>query len=218
MRVMALLLALALLPASAFAQWNTQPRWDFSVGAIYQESESASGENGSFLNMNSDWGLGISFNYAWTSRFSLGADIDWLSPDYQTLLVSDENPEDSLFIDHSASQFNTRIKGTFNLTDGPLVPYVQLGIGWTWLDSNVADGPPQTGCWWHPWWGYICSNFYQTYSSTEFTYGGALGLKYNLPGNASFVNLSYDYWPIDTSGSRADPSLSNWRLTYGWRF
>ena len=134
------------------------------------------------------------------------------------MLINDEDPAESLNISHTASQWNTRLKGTFNFVEeGPLVPYVQLGIGWTFLDSNVADGPPQTGCWWHPWWGYICENFYRTYSSTEFSYGGALGIRYEMPGN-SFLNLSYDYWELDTGGSRANPSLESWRLQYGWRF
>jgi len=218
MRAIFTILVAIFLPASALAQWGGEPKWDFSIGAIYQESVTSSGQNGSYVNMDGEVGLGVSFNYAWTPRLSLGADLDWVSPDYQTLIVSDDDPNDSLFIDHSASQFNGRIKGTFNLTDGPFVPYLQVGIGWTWFDSNVADGPPQTGCWWHPWWGYICQNFFRTFSSTEFSYGGALGLKYNLPGNRSFLNLSYDYWLLDTGSDRADPELSNVRLTYGWRF
>ncbi len=217
MRAIALTIIAALLPASAMAQFG-EPKWDFSIGAVYQESQFAGGLEGSSVSMDSELGIGISFNYALSSRFSLGADMDFISPDYTAILVSEDDPTETLRIDHSASQFNGRIKGTFNFADGPLVPYAQVGFGWTWFDSNVADGPPQTGCWWHPWWGYICSNFYQTYQSTEFSYGGAAGLKYNLPGNASFINLSYDYWELDTGGDRANPSLTNWRLTYGWRF
>ena len=34
----------------------------------------------------------------------------------------------------------------------------------------------------------------------------------------SFINLSYDYWELDTGGSRANPTLDSWRLQYGWRF
>ncbi len=49
------------------------------------------------------------------------------------------------------------------------------------------------------------------------TFGGALGVRYELRGG-SFLNLSYDYWEIDAGGDRANPSLTNWRLTYGWRF
>ena len=164
-----------------------------------------------------DLGAVSVLNYNFTRRFALGADLDFVSPDYRAVLVSDEDPSQSIEINHSASQFNGRIKGTFNLTDGPFVPFLQLGFGWTNFDSNVADGPPVTGCWWHPWWGYICSNFFRTYSSTELTYGGALGLRYEMVGN-SFINLSYDYWELDTSGDRATPALEQWRLTYGWRF
>jgi hypothetical protein len=100
---------------------------------------------------------------------------------------------------------------------GPLVPYAQLGFGWTWLDANVSRGPPVTGCWWHPWWGYICENYDQTYSSTEFSYGGSLGLRYELQGG-SFLNLSFDYWELDSGSRRATPKLEGLRLQYGSRF
>ncbi len=217
MRAIALTIIAALLPASAMAQFG-EPKWDFSIGAVYQESQFSGGLEGSSLSMDSELGFGVSFNYAFSSRFSLGADMDFISPDYTAILVSEDDPTDTLQIDHSASQFNGRIKGTFNFTEGPLVPYVQLGFGWTWFDSNVANGPPEIGCWWHPWWGYICQNFYRTFSSTETTYGGALGLKYQLPGNRSFINFAYDYWLLDTGNDRADPELRSFRLTYGWRF
>ncbi|MEE4164162.1 MAG: porin family protein [Woeseiaceae bacterium] len=217
-RVLALV-AVFLIPSIASAQfYSGEPKWDFAVGATYQNSLSAGGGNGSSLSVDGELGFSVSINYNFNSRFALGADFDWLRPDYRAVLVNDEDPTESLNISHTASQWNSRIKGRFNFVkEGPLVPYAQLGIGWTFLDSNVADGPPVTGCWWHPWWGYICENFYQTYSSTEFSYGGALGIRYELPGN-SYINLSYDYWELDTGGSRANPSFDSWRLQYGWRF
>jgi opacity protein-like surface antigen len=217
-RILALAAAF-LVPSLASAQFYAgEPKWDFAVGASYQNGLSAGGGNGSSLKVDGELGFNVSINYNFNSRFALGADLDWLRPDYSAVLINDEDPAESLDISHTASQWNTRLKGTFNFVeDGPLVPYVQLGIGWTYLDSNVADGPPQTGCWWHPWWGYICENFYQTYDSTEFSYGGALGMRYEFAGN-SFVNLSYDYWELDTGSSRADLSLDSWRLQYGWRF
>ena len=219
MRRLASLLIFFLLPSFAAAQfYSGQPKWDFAVTGVYQLSDSSPGSNGSGLEIDSEFGFGMSFNYNFNRRFGLGADLEWLRPDYRARLVSEDDPDDVLDIKHTASQFNGRIKGTLNFVEeGPLVPYVQLGVGWTWFDSNVADGPPVTGCWWHPWWGYICQNFYRTYSSTELTYGGALGLRYELAGN-SFINLSYDYWELDTGGDRANPALESWRLQYGWRF
>ena len=213
------LAAICLGPSLAAAQYyGSDIGWDFSIGAIYQDSQSAAGRNGSRLSVDSALGLGLSMNYSLNSRFALGADFDWLRPDYSAVLVNDENPAETLLVDHRATQWNSRFKGTFNFTEqGPLVPYAQLGFGWTWLDSNVSSGPPVTGCWWHPWWGYICENYYQTYNSTEFSYGGALGLRYELQGG-SFLNLSFDYWELDTGGSRANPKLESVRLQYGWRF
>lgn len=97
------------------------------------------------------------------------------------------------------------------------MPFVEDGIGWSYIDSNVASGPPQGICWWHPWWGYICELFVDTLSSTEFSYGGALGFRYELVGN-SFVKASYNYWLLDTGGPRVDPILETFRIEYGWRF
>jgi len=214
MRRLTAILVVMLLPALASAQ-GFRNQWEWSVAGIYQESESTGTVGGSSLNINSDVGLGFSFNYLFTEKFMLGADIEWLSPDYKATLLDDQGQ--TTVIDHEFSQFNGRIKATYNFTDGPFTPYVEGGIGWTYVDSNVADGPPITGCWWHPWWGYICSNFYSTFSETSFSYGGALGLRYRLRGG-TIIKLSYNNWEIDGSGEAPDPTLNAARLEFAWGF
>ncbi len=170
--ILTILAALLLTPAAAFAQYYSGgSNWDFSIGAIYQTGKSAGGSNDSSLRTSDEVGLGLTLGYKLNRWFTIGGDLDYLSPRYSAVLVSENDPTDTINIDHRATQFNGRIKGTFNFTEGPFIPYAQLGIGWSSFDSNVADGPPQTGCWWHPWWGYICSNYYRTYGSTEFSYG-----------------------------------------------
>lgn len=204
-------------PVLVNAQGNRAGTWEWSFAGIYQDSSSDSGAGGSSLSVDSDWGLGFGFNYNFSNRFALGADLEWLSPDYTAVLISDEVPQQTETIRHNLSQFNGRIKGTWNMMDGPFTPYLEAGIGWTYIDSNVADGPPQTGCWWHPWWGYICSNFWNTYDSTEFSYGGALGLRYIFRGG-SFLKLSVNYYELDTGGDRSKPTLNAARLEFGWTF
>jgi opacity protein-like surface antigen len=101
----------------------------------------------------------------------------------------------------------------WNFTDGPFTPYVQAGIGWTNIDSNVADGPPTTGCWWDPWWGYVCRSSYSTYDDTNFSYGAGVGLRYEFGyGQRTFVKASYNIQIID---DRADPEYDIWRLEIG---
>lgn len=213
-----LIAALALtMPALAFAQTNRAGSWEWSVVAVYQDSASSGAEGGSNLAVDNELGLGIGFGYNFTNKLSLGVDLEWLRPDYTATLISDASPPENSVINHTMSQFNGRIKGTLTFLETPLSPYVEAGIGWSYFDSNIADGPPITGCWWHPWWGYICENYYSTFSSTEFTYGGALGLRYMMRGGVTLKLSVNQYW-IDVGNAGADPELNAARLEVGWTF
>jgi len=213
-------LLLVLLPTLTFAQGYSRDRaktWDFSIGGIYQDGDSPDGTGGSSLDLKSDLGIAFNIGYNFTSKLALSADFDFLSPKYTAIIADENDPTNTRRIDHKFSQFNGRIKGTFHLLDGPFTPFAELGAGWTYIDSNVADGPPVTGCWWHPWWGYICSGYYRTYSQTEFSYGGALGLRYELAGG-SFIRGSYSTYRLDVGGDAAEPTLNAIKLEYGWSF
>ena len=85
----------------------------------------------------------------------------WARPDYNAVLVPDDGSPD-IDIRHTANIWTGQLNGTFVFTDKAVSPFVEAGLGWTNFDSNVASEPPITGCWWDPWWGYICSNFYST--------------------------------------------------------
>jgi len=217
MKKLILATSILILPALASAQYNNSraQSWDFSVGAIYQGGASSKGDGGSTFEVRDNWGFGFNVGYHFNNRFALGADFDFLRPGYTATIVNVDNPSEIRVIDHRASQFNGRLKATLNLMDGPLVPFVEAGFGWSYIDSNVASGPPVTGCWWHPWWGYICSNYYNTFSGTESSYGGGLGLRYELRGNA-FVRASYNYWILNVGDT--EPDLDGFRIEYGWRF
>jgi opacity protein-like surface antigen len=226
MRKYLLTILVLTVPAVSMAQGYGNSRaqtWDFSVGGIYQFSGSSDGEMNSSLDIDSELGLGFNVGYNLNSHLNISADFEFLRPDYTAKLITQPDPNPGNLpptettIKHRLSQFNGRLKGTYYLTEGPLVPYVEAGLGWTYIDSNVADSPPQGFCWWHPWWGYICESFVSTFSSTEFTYGGALGLRYELSGQ-SFIKASYNWWKLDTGSERSDPQLESIRIEYGWRF
>jgi opacity protein-like surface antigen len=213
-----LIAALALtMPALAFAQTNRANSWEWSVAAIYQDSAGSGAEGGSNLKLDNELGFGLNFGYNFTNKLALSGDFEWLRPDFTATLVEDAPTPSSTTVRHTMSQFNGRIKGTLTFLETPLSPYVEAGIGWSYFDSNVADGPPITGCWWHPWWGYICENFYSTFSSTEFSYGGALGLRYILRGGMTLKLSVNQYW-IDVGSAGGDPELNAARLEFGWSF
>jgi len=190
--------------------------WEWSFAGIYQYKENAGGAGGSSLEVDPALGIGINFAYNVTDHFSVGMDFEFLRPDYQVTLVTDTGERQ--VIDHSFSQFNGRLKGAYYFMDGPVTPYLEAGMGWSYFDSNVADGPPSTGCYWHPYWGYVCNSYYSTYTATEFTYGGALGVRYEMQ-NGTLLKLSYNTWVINTGGGDAvEPDLAALRLEFGWRF
>lgn len=228
MRIL-LVALMTLLPMLAQAQSFRVPGapqpWYLSISAIYQDSLSAGGNGGtatnapdtSSLNVSSELGFGLNFGYNFNEHFALGLDIEYIRPDYKATLAPEDPADDPIFIDHELTQWNWRIKGTWNLTEGPFVPYVDFGYGWTNVDSNVIDGPPITGCWWDPWWGYVCDNFYSTFSSTETSWGGAVGLRYDL-SMEGFLRLSWNRWELESGGNSSDLTLESIRLEYGWTF
>ncbi len=217
MRTLLMVASLAALPGLAFAQGNRAGAWEWSLAAVYQDSASSGAEGGSNLKLDNELGLGISFGYNFTNKLSVGADLEWLRPDFTATLINENDPSDRRQIRHTMSQFNGRIKGTLTFLSSPLSPFVEAGIGWSFFDSNVADGPPITGCWWHPWWGYICSNFYSTFSSTEFSYGAALGLRYIMRGGMTMKLSVNQYW-VDAGNAGGGPELNAARLEIGWSF
>jgi len=143
MRVLVVVL-FALAPALSSAQ--SAQSWDFSIGAIYQDSLSVGGEGGpetptpdtSSLSVKSELGFTANFTYNINEHFAVGLDIDYLKPDYTAILVSEDPADADVRIDHSLTQWNGRLKGTWNITEGPLVPYVDFGYGWTNIDAPVV--------------------------------------------------------------------------------
>ena len=190
-------------------------RWEGSIQLIGNGSESSNGENGSSLEVDSEIGLGFAVGYNFNSQFSLNFDASFIKPDYKAVFNTEE--DGLVSVDHDMSIFNGQINGVWNMRDAPLTPYLQAGIGWTYIDSNVSDGPPSTGCWWDPWFGYVCRNFYSSYDDTSFSYGAGVGVRYEF-GYRNFVKASYNRFEVDISGDGADPQLDIWRLEFGRMF
>ncbi|MDH5226648.1 MAG: porin family protein, partial [Gammaproteobacteria bacterium] len=191
--------------------------WDFQLGGIYQLSESVKGKGGSSLDMDSELGITFGLGYNLSDRLALGAEFNYLRPDYTAIIADADDPSVKQRVDHTLTQFDFRFKGTYNFLDGPFTPFVEAGFGWSQLDSNVAKGPPVTGCWWHPYWGYVCSNYYRTFSGTDFEYGGSLGMRYEFRGG-SFIRADYSLYKLDVGGKTSSAQLDAFKLQYGWSF
>ncbi len=216
-RVIILVAALA-LSSTAVAQQSTRNQmWDFGLLVGNLSGDTIEGADDSSLETSSAAIYGFNFAYNFNSHFALGGELSWAKPDYDATIIPDDGIGDPEVIRHTANLFSYGFKGTFNLLKGPLTPYAELGIGWTEMDSNVSDQPPITGCWWDPWWGYVCDTFWSTYSKTRETYSGALGVRWDLDNGVSLKG-SYGVMQVDTSKATSDAKLDYYRVDLAWRF
>ena len=202
------------LGAMGSAYADRDGKWEFTGSILAVGSEDSSGRNGASLDVDSavGWGFGVTYNF--NSRFAVGLDTFIAQPDYVAVFNSED--DGLVSFKHKLDFYNTNINATFYLSEGRLAPYVQAGIGWSYVDSNVSNGRPQTGCWWDPWWGYVCANFYDTFDDTSFSYGGAVGLRLEL-GQGLFLKGSYNYTELNTDAD-TDPSFNSFKVELGWSF
>ena len=219
-RVLVLVAALAISSTALAQQNNRSDTWQFDLVVGNLDGDTLSGENGSSIETDNTTIFGLAINYNFNSHWALGGELTWGSPDYDAVIIPDDgfgNPLPPQTIRHEMDLFSYMFKGTFNLLEGPITPYAELGFGWTEMDSNVADQPPITGCWWDPWWGYICNTYVSTFTKTRETLTGALGIRWDL-GNGMTLKGSYGMMRIDTSRASENAEMNYYRLDVGWRF
>jgi opacity protein-like surface antigen len=183
---------------SAYADRDTG--WEFGGELIYQDSVDIESENGS-ASLDSDVGIALTFGYRLNERVEVTFGLDWNTIDYSANTTSPDFPALDIAIEGEAETFTPRVGLNFNFMDGPITPYVSGMIGYAFIDTNVPDGPPETGCWWDPFWGtYICGTWQDTRSSEEFVYGLGAGVRWDV-NDAWSVRFGYDKRWLDSDAS-----------------
>jgi opacity protein-like surface antigen len=177
--------------------------WEAGLVTQYQNSSDLLGEQGSSIEIDGTWGWGFALGYNLSSRWHFGYRFTMNKPDYSATIVPEEPEEPDQTIDYQMTKYAHAFNATFHFFDGPLTPYLQAGVGWTKLDSNIINRPPVTGCWWDPWWGYICSTSWTTYDTSAFSYNAGLGLRWDL-NSAFFTRMSYNREWVDLDAGSMD--------------
>jgi opacity protein-like surface antigen len=215
MKRLIILLVLLILSTSVHAQrFNKKNEneairyetWEVSLLMQYQTSTDTQGEQGSSLEIDSGWGWGFGIGYNWTENWNLSYRFSLNKPDYSATIVPEDPEEETQTLNYDMSKYSHQFNVTYHFMDGPITPYVQAGVGWTKLDSNVPSQPPTTGCWWDPWWGYICTTTWDTFKTSKFTYNVGAGLRWDINGamflrgawNRQFISLDNGDLDFDT--------------------
>ncbi len=212
-----LLLVLITLSSSVFAQrFNKQntsygardSRFEATFLLNYHNSTSVDGENGASLDIDSKAGWGITLGWNWTAKLNTAYKLTLTKPGYSATIIPEDPTEPPQTIDYTMSKITHQLNATYNFRDKPFTPFVQVGAGVTTLDSNVPSRPPVTGCWWDPWWGYVCSTTWSTFKTTKFSYNLGLGLRWDV-NNFFFTRASYNKeWVSLKSGSLSFDTLT----------
>ena len=196
-----------------------QDRYEFTLQPRYVASKTIDFDGGTSIDTDADLGFGFGFGYNFTNKFAMHLDWSWSSVNYKARIgttdsggISTGTTTASGTLDASTFALNL----SYYFLEGPLTPFVLGGIGWTWVDSNVPSGLPQTGCWWDPWYGYICTSYQDTYAKDYFSYSLGLGGRWDVtPGFFLRGSVVWQWMDIGEAGSTDFPGG---RLDIGFMF
>lgn len=208
--------AILLLPLVATAQTERAGNWEAGFHVAAYSSLSLSGFRGAAMEVESSLAYGFSGAYNFTDRIAVGMDATWRSPDYRATFAPD-GPGAFSVLNATMDVARIQFKGIYYFLDSNVTPFVEAGYGWTRIDSNIIEGPPITGCWWDPWWGFICQTSYNTYAETEPTWGGAFGIRWDTRGDIA-LRGSIGSLTLDRGRGVDNSSVDTMQLEVVWRF
>ena len=211
----ALLLAVFAGPRAADAQ-DREDRWELTLGSFYQLGTSIDGQEGSGIDTDDDFGLSFGGAFNFSDRLAARFGLQWAGVGYDATAMD----EDGLPVRISGSYDSFTLSGNlvYFLSETQLAPYVGAGIGWTWIDTRIPNGPPYTWCWWDPWWGYVCSTSYPTETINAFSYQALAGFRYTFDSDRTFLQLGYTSQWMDFDSASGTPRFDVITLDFGWIF
>lgn len=206
-----------LLQQTALAQSTGRAgQLESRFGFLFQNSSEADFNGGTTADFDSDVGFRLGLGYHYTDHVEFGLNLGVGQTDYKADIAGDESGE-SFRAKGDLDYTTLTVDGTWNLLSGPFSPLVTGSIGWTWVDTNIASGPPETGCWWDPWWGYVCTSFQDTRTIDGFSYGLGVGARYDVTDTVAVLG-SYRITWIDFDEAESTPDFDGFELSFGWKF
>jgi opacity protein-like surface antigen len=189
--------------------------WEFRIGPVFTESKNVSFDGGSNADVKSTTGIKIGTGYYVSDHLIVGGNFSYAQPDFNGTARSSTG---GTSLEGGRADFSTLMfDASYTLLEGPIKPFGAVGLGWNWVHTNIATGPPQTGCWWDPWYGYVCSGYQPTHSSSNFAYQVGAGVKFNFSRQFA-IDVAYKYTWIDLEHASSTPGIGSVELLFLWRF
>jgi len=219
MKRMALLACLAgmAVAQSAVAQSaDREGMWETRLGLAFQNSADVDFEGGTTAELESGTGFRLGFGYHYTDNIEFGVNFGFDQVDYEAAVAGDD-PGEFLGVKGELEYTSMMFDATWNMLSGPFSPFVVGALGWTWVDTNIATELPQTGCWWDPWWGYVCTSWQDTKTIDGLSYQLGVGARYDFSDTFA-VHGSYRMTWVDFGNAEGTPDFDGFELSIGWKF
>lgn len=192
--------------------------WEFALQYVHQDDESIDSRYGATateVDSQNGWGFRLGYNF--NNRLNLSFEANSIKPRYSATLPPAEGETEQRQVRHKLTMTNFNLNLGYFFFDGPISPFVQAGIGRTHIDSNISDGNYYTGCWWDPWWGYVCSTYGSTYDASGWSYNAAAGLNWDITDTV-FLRGSISRQWLDLNKVSKTPEFDSGKFELGYRF
>jgi len=191
-------------------------RWEARIGLTSANSTTVDFAGGTTADIDGGLGFTAGLAYHYNDRLQFGSTFSYDQKDYVGQLAG-ADPGDTFAIEGSLDSMTLMVDGAYNFLTGPLTPFVSAGVGWSWVDTNISSEPPTVGCWWNPWWGYICTSYQNTRTVDGLAYEAGVGVRYDFSYNL-VVDGSYKMRWVDFENATGKPSFDSFQLNLGWKF
>jgi opacity protein-like surface antigen len=201
-RIMLLLLVLVVSAGSVMAEngpTNRDKTWDFTIQTRYAGEQVHNGDGGSTATLESDLGWGLGFAYNLNENFNVGFAMTWKNANYTATVVPEADPADTRTYSNWMDMGTLALTAEWNVLPKKFTPYLNGAIGWTLLDTNIA-ADIYGGCYYDPWWGYVCGTGTSTYGSDAMSYSIGVGLRLEIVESA-FLKIGYEYDGVSHEGT-----------------
>lgn len=191
-------------------------KWEVRLGALFQDKTDASFDGGTTVDIDSNAGVRLGISRHLSQHFELGFNLDLRETDYEANITGDA-PGELFPVSGELEYTNVSLDATYNLMSGKFTPFLFASAGWSWVDTNISTDPPEAGCWWDPWWGFVCDSFRDTRTVDGFTSDAGVGLR--LDFNESYaLNASYRRTWHDWDHASEKVDVDSYALTLGFKF
>jgi opacity protein-like surface antigen len=191
-------------------------RWEALAGINYSGTTDIDFEGGTTAEVKNSFGFLAGGAYNFTDRIRLGGTFRYDSKDYDANVVGDA-PGEVYAIEGSMDTMSVMLEAAYTFMTGPVKPYLTGGVGWAWVDTNIASAPPEIGCWWHPWWGYVCTTWQDTRTVDGLAYEVGIGMRYDF-SDALAADAAYRMRWMDFENATGSPSTDTLQLSLVWKF